>query len=162
MPRYVIDTNVPIVANGQDGKIRIECRQAAVKLLLNAMETGTIYLDSAGEIQQEYRTYLNPSGQPGVGDRFYLAVLNSNPNKIRRVEVKKRANGEYEDLPQPIIDAGFDPSDRKFAAVAKKAEAKVYNAVDSDWLEKKAIIEANGIEIVFLCGCDPRQWHQND
>jgi hypothetical protein len=162
MPRYVIDTNVPIVANGQDETIRVDCRIAAVELLQTAVKTGKIFVDSAGEIQEEYRRHLNPRGQPGVGDRFYLEVLNCNPQKVERVEVLKRADGEYEDLPQPIIEAGFDQSDRKFAAVAKKAGARVHNAVDSDWVEKRAIIEANGIEIVFLCGCDPAQWRQND
>ena len=160
MPRYVIDTNVPIVANGKDGAISIDCRLAAVKLLQKAIENGRIILDNAGEIQEEYRRHLDSRGQPGVGDRFYMEVINSHPDKVTRVDVKKRADGEFEDLPQAIIDADFDPSDRKFAAVARKANAKVYNAVDSDWIEKRAIIEANGIIIVFLCGCDPEQWRQ--
>lgn len=160
MPRYVIDTNVPIVANGTDKTVILDCRLAAVQLLLKAMKVGTIFLDSAGEIQKEYHRRLNPRGQPGVGDRFYLAVINSQPGKVERVNVEKRADGEFEDVPQSIIDAGFDPSDRKFVAVAKKAQAKIYNAVDSDWVKDRAVIEANGIEIVFICGCDPAQWHQ--
>ncbi len=162
MPRYVIDTNVPIVANGQDTAIHIECRIAAIKFLQLALKSGTIFLDHGGEIQEEYRRYLNPKGQPGVGDWFYLEVLNSNPEKVERVQVNKRADGEYEDLPQPIIDSGFDPGDRKFAAVAMKAAASVYNAVDSDWLEKRVVIEENGIAIVFLCGCDPMKWRHRD
>jgi hypothetical protein len=161
MCRYVIDTNVPIVANGRDETVQVDCRLAAVELLIKAVESGKVFLDSAGEIQEEYRRYLDPRGQPGVGDRFYLAVINSHPDKVARVDVRKRADGEFEDLPQAIIDAGFDTSDRKFAAVARKANARVHNAVDSDWVEKRAVIEANGIEIVFLCGCDPAQWREN-
>ncbi|RWG47935.1 MAG: hypothetical protein EOQ63_15245 [Mesorhizobium sp.] len=162
MPRYVIDTNVPVVANGKDETISLDCRLATVELLLKAMESGTIFLDSAGEIQEEYRRHLNPQGQPGVGDRFYLEVINSHPDKVVRVNVHKRADGEYENLPQAIIDAGFDASDRKFAAVARKVKAKVCNAVDSDWVEKRAVIEANGIAIAFLCGCDPTQWRRQE
>lgn len=158
MPRYVIDTNVPIVANGKDKTIVRECRQAAVELLQRAMKSGTIFLDRAGEIQAEYRRYLSPNGQPGTGDRFYFEVIRSRPKIIVRVDIEKRADGEFENLPQAIIDAGFDPSDRKFVAVARKAKATVYNAVDSDWVEKRAVIETNGIVIVFLCGCDPTQW----
>ncbi|UWQ50648.1 PIN domain-containing protein [Leisingera caerulea] len=160
MPRYVIDTNVPIVANGEDEAITHDCRKAAVTLLMKAIEKGKVFLDSEGAIQDEYRRYLNPKGQPGVGDRFFLEVINSHPNKVARVDLQKRADGEYLDLPQAIIDSGFDPSDRKFAAVAKKSGAKVYNAVDSDWVERRTVIEANGIEIVFLCGCDPAQWRR--
>jgi predicted nucleic acid-binding protein len=158
MPRYVIDTNVPTVANGQDETILIECRIAAIELLQKALKSGEIFIDSAGAIQNEYRRHLNPRGQPGVGDRFYLEVLNSHPDKIVRVDVNMRPDGEYEDVPQEIIDSGFDPSDRKFVAVARKANAEVYNAVDTDWVEQKTVIESHGVAIVFLCGCDPKKW----
>jgi len=161
MPKYVIDTNVPIVANGKDGAIRLDCRLEAVRLLQEAIKFGTIFLDNGGEIEDEYRNHLNPRGQPGVGDRFYLEVINSSPNIVARVDIAKRDDGEYCDLPQAIIDVGFDPSDRKFAAVAIKSGAKVYNAVDSDWVEKRAVIEGSGIEIEFLCGCDLNQWYQS-
>lgn len=158
MTRYVIDTNVPIVANGNDESVRLECRIAAVEFLRKAIKNGMIYLDTAGEIQTEYRTHLNPRGQPGVGDLFYREVINSHPKKISRVDVSKQADGQYEDVPQAIVDAGFDPSDRKFVAVALKSNAGVHNAVDSDWVNDRALLEANGVEIIFLCGCDPAQW----
>ena len=161
MSRFVVDTNVAIVANGDDEEIALHCRFAAIELLMTVLRKGVIYLDSAGEIQDEYRRYLNPKGQPGVGDRFYLEILNSHPRKVARVDVRRGQNGEYDDLPQAIIDAGFDPSDRKFAVVALRANAPVYNAVDTDCLEKKTTLEENGVNIVFLCGCDPAGW-RND
>lgn len=162
MTRYVIDTNVPIVANGNDEGVRPECRIAAVELLRKAIKNGMIYLDTAGEIQTEYRTHLNPKGQPGVGDLFYREVINSHPKKVSRVDISKRADGEYVDVPQAIVDAGFDPSDRKFVAVALKSNASVHNAVDSDWVNDRILLEGNGVEIIFLCGCDPNQWYQAD
>lgn len=158
MAGFVIDTNVPIVANGDNGSIRLECRTAAVELLLKATRKGMIFLDTAGEIQKEYQRHLNPKGQPGVGDRFYLEVINSDPKKVTRVEVTRREDGEYHDVPQPLIDAGFDPSDRKFVAVAVRSGSQIYNAVDSDWVTNRTLIEAHGISVVFLCGCDPSQW----
>lgn len=162
MIRYVIDTNVPIVANGKDESVRLDCRIAAVELLRDAIENGMIYLDIDGEIQTEYRTYLNPKGQPGVGDLFYREVINSHPKRVSRVDVSKRADGEYVDVPQEIVDAGFDPSDRKFVAVALKSNAIVHNAVDSDWVDDRILLEGSGVKIIFLCGCDPKQWHQAD
>lgn len=160
MSRFVIDTNVPIVANGREESVKIDCRIAAIQTLQNALASGRIFLDSEGAIQDEYRRYLSPSGQPGVGDMFYREVLNSHPDRVVRVDIARRPDGEYEDLPQAIIDVNFDPSDRKFAAVAVRANAKVCNAIDSDWLEQREVIEANGIEIIFVCGCDPNEWHQ--
>ena len=160
MAKYVIDTNVAIVANGNEDDVTVDCQLAAVELLVKAHKSGKIFLDSGGAIQEEYRRYLSPQGAPGVGDRFYLEVLNSHPDRIVRIDVPKREDGEYTDLPQPIIDAGFDPGDRVFAAVSKKAKARVYNAVDTDWLHHRTVIEANGIQIMFLCGCDPTLWRE--
>jgi hypothetical protein len=101
---------------------------------------------------------LNPRGQPGVGDRFYLEVINSTPHKVERVALPRRADGEYLDLPQPLIDAGFDPSDLKFAALARREGVPVYNAVDSDWINHSQILVAEQIAVEHLCGCDPADW----
>jgi hypothetical protein len=164
MIRCTVDTNVPIVANGHGdpndvGKSpSVDCRLAAVKFLQSLVKSGTILLDFEGEIQAEYRTYLNPNGEPGVGDRFYREVLNSIPNLVERVELPRRADGQYADLPQPLIDAQFDPGDRKFAALAKREKVPVFNATDSDWIDHHAILEANGVIVEFLCGYDRKKW----
>ena len=125
---------------------------------MRALNGGKIFVDAAGEIQSEYRRYLNPQGQPGVGDLFYREVLNCHPDRIVRIEVQKLPNGEFADVPQELVDSGFDPSDRKFVAVAKRAKSPVYNAVDTDWIENRAILEANQIKVVFVCGPDPNNW----
>lgn len=163
MTRFVVDANVPIVANGSpdphDARPpSVDCRIAAVTFIRDVVETGRVLVDAAGEIQAEYRRHLRPSGQPGVGDRFYQVVLHSAPHLIERCELPKREDGEYSDLPQPLIDAGFDPSDRKFAALARREQAPVVNATDSDWLHARALLESNGIRITFLCGCDKAKW----
>jgi predicted nucleic acid-binding protein len=163
MSRVVVDTNVPIVANGRpDAKNSalpsIACREAAVKRLQQILVSERVLLDLAGEIQAEYRTRLNASGQPGVGDRFYQAILNSAPSRIVRVELPKLEDGEFEDLPRVLIETNFDPSDRKFAALAKREQAPVINATDSDWLNQRETLEENGIRVEFVCGCDSSFW----
>lgn len=163
MSRCVVDTNVAVVANGRhdpaDGSPpSIPCRIAAVTFLKTIANEGTVLLDFAGAIQDEYRRHLNPRGAPGVGDRFYQIVLHSSPEKVERVDLPIRPNGEYEDLPQSLVEAGFDPSDRKFAALARKEEAPVYNATDSDWIEHAATLVAEAIQVINLCGCDTDLW----
>lgn len=160
MANYVIDTNVPIVANGDSQGVTIDCRIAAVELLQRAVDKGVIFLDSAGVIQAQYRSYLSPRGQPGVGDRFYLEVMNSDPSKVARVDVERNEDGQYADLTQEIATSAFDQADRVFVAVARKSNSPVYNAVDSDWVEHRGIIEDSGISIVFLCGADPASWRE--
>lgn len=163
MIRCVVDTNVPIVANGyldaSDSRApAIACRIAAVQFLQELASEGRIVLDLAGDMQAEYRRYLNPAGQPGVGDRFYQIVLHSAPHLVERVDLPRRADGEYVSLPQSLIDAGFDPSDRKFAAMARQEGIPVYNSTDSDWIEAGAVLAEEAIEVEQLCGHDMTKW----
>jgi hypothetical protein len=162
MRRRVVDTNVPIVANGRLDRDGVRpsngCQMAAVEFLQDLLKSGNVLIDSDGEIQAEYRKHLKPSGQPGVGDRFYHEVLNSAPRLIERIKLPKREDGEYADLPQPLIDVGFDHSDRKFAALARREQVPVANATDSDWLEHHATLVDNGIHVQFVCGCDKSKW----
>lgn len=148
----VVDTNVAIVANGRDGAVRAECKLAAIMALQDIIEKKVVCLDSSGEIQTEYRTYLDPKGQPGVGDRFFQEVINSHPKRVKRVDLEKLETGEFRDVPNELIEVGFDPSDRKFVAVAKKAKALILNAVDSDWLDHKETLIRNGVKVKFVCG----------
>jgi hypothetical protein len=163
MNRCVIDTNVAIVANGRpnpnDLKTpSINCRIECVMFLMEIAKNGRVLLDAAGAIQAEYRRHLNPTGAPGVGDRFYQIVLQSSPHLVERVDLPKRPDGEYQDLPQSLIDAAFDHSDRKFAALANNQGVTVHNASDSDWIHKSLIFEEEGIQVNNLCGCDPDNW----
>lgn len=131
MRRWTIDTNVPTVANGRHDQDR--------------------------PLAPACQAYLSPSGQPGVGDRFYQVIL-SDWSRCERVNLPKRGDGEYEDVPQALIDAGFDRSDRKFAALARRARVPVVNAVDSDWIEAYDLLAENEIRVKFVCGCDPGRW----
>ena len=158
-----MDTNVPIVANGRPDPRNnrapsVDCRIASVTFLQEVLTSGKVLVDLAGEIEAEYHKHLNPKGQPGVGDRFYQEVLNSAPRLIERIELPKRNDGEYADLPQALIDVNFDPGDRKFAALGVREKAPVINATDSDWLIHHATLKSNGIHVEFLCGRDNMKW----
>ena len=105
MRRRVIDTNVPVVANGRDDGGRpyaVECREAAIGFLRRVLsKRERVILDSAGEVEAEYRTYLHPRGQPGVGDRFYQEIVR-NWTLHERIDLPTRTDGEYGDLPQEL------------------------------------------------------------
>lgn len=164
---FVVDTNVPIVANGprkkrleQDSGASPACRLAAVQFLEELLRKGKIVLDNGGEIQAEYHRHLMPSGEPGVGDRFYLAVLNSALRRVARVEIRK-VGADYEDFPRGADLAEFDPSDRKFVAVAAKSGACIANAVDGDWHDFRHAFADHGIRLKFVCGLDRATWLQS-
>ncbi|MBY0331619.1 MAG: hypothetical protein K2X49_13230 [Acetobacteraceae bacterium] len=164
MKPAVVDTNVPIVANGRadgptgSGIPTVECRLAAIDFLESLLKDGRVLLDLAGEIQVEYGRHLRPAGQPGVGDRFFLAVLHSAPQRVERIDLPKAPDGSFADFPVDAELARFDPSDRKFVALSRRAKAPVVVATDSDWVESKAPLTRNGVKIDFLCGCDTKTW----
>jgi hypothetical protein len=160
MKRRVVDTNVGIVANGRNTNATLTCRAAAVDALASIVEGGRIVVDAVGEMEEEYRVHFNPSGQPGVGDRFFQAVLIDFAGKVERVELAKRADGSFADFPEDVALATFDPSDRKFAAAARKAAVPVLNAVDSDWLNHHEALLRNGINVDFVCGSDISSWYE--
>lgn len=163
--RFVVDTNVPIVANGRSRTRKGErnasskCRIEAIEFLEMILRRGRIILDLNGEIQQEYLQHLNPKGQPGVGDRFLQVVLNSAPRRVERVVLGK-TGGEFFDFPRDPALVKFDPSDRKFAAAARNAGASVANAIDSDWLDHREALSRNGVKVKFVCGCDRAMWFE--
>ena len=102
MIRYVVDTNVAIVANGRRDLSRgarppsIDCREAAVKFLRGLIDSHIVLLDSGREILSEYRTYLRPSGEPGVGDHFYYMLLRTmgSPEKAVEIELPRTDKGD--------------------------------------------------------------------
>lgn len=167
MKRAVVDTNVPIVANGRSddangGRIpTAACRLAAIDFLDELLKSGRVFLDLAGEIQREYRRYLNPAGEPGVGDRFYQEVLRRGPLQVQHVELPKASDGSYKDYPKDRDLVSFDPSDRKFVALSLRAKAPVVVATDSDWVHHRAALDRNGVTIRFVCGCNMNAWFRS-
>lgn len=164
--RFAVDTNVLIVANGRPdspGRGRepsIGCRRAAIGFLEDLRDRGRAVVDLEGKIVAEYRRHLNPSGQPGVGDRFLRTILQQ--GRVERVSLPREDDGEYADFPRDPELAGFDRSDRKSAALARRVQVPVANATDSEWLDHREALARNGIEVRCVCGCDRARWFAPD
>ncbi len=148
---FVVDTNVAIVANGRETKVDARCQLTCVERLKGLTSQEVVAIDDRGSILEEYKRRLNFSGQPGVGDAFLKHVFNyqHQEDRVRRVMVRPSENDRrgFEELP----DNAFDPSDRKFLAVAVVAKAVVLNATDSDWVEHKTLMDSLGVEVTQLC-----------
>lgn len=156
MNAYVVDTNVPIVANGRTAQASAECVLRCISALDDA-RNGITCLDSLGLILREYMNNLSMSGQPGVGDAFMKWVFENqaNENHCEQVSVTllDRVEQEFEEFPDDSDLVDFDRSDRKFVAVAvaSRHSPAILNATDSDWWESREALEQCGIEVVFVC-----------
>ena len=152
----MIDSNVPIVANGKSAQAPAQCVLACIHAL-DAARAGLSCLDDRNRIIKEYINSLSLSGQPGAGDAFMKWVFQNqaDPNHCETVQITPTDDEfeNYEEFPNDPNLRSFDPRDRKFVAVALASQhaPPILNAVDSDWWHARGALRSNGVEIDFLC-----------
>ncbi|MGH7168710.1 MAG: hypothetical protein ACRELG_00335, partial [Gemmataceae bacterium] len=161
----VVDTNVPIVANRRCGE-PLSCANACAQALIKIRASGLLLIDRAGGILAEYRRHCSLSGQPGVGDAFVRWV---HDNRARQdlvgdivITPKPGVTDDFVEFPAHPDLAGFDPSDRKFVAVANAHQGKprILQATDSKWWGCRVALKECGIIVEFLCPGEIQQAYQ--
>lgn len=117
--KVVIDTNVLLVANGQHLDVSPECVEECVRRLQGMEKSGITVIDDGFRILGEYqhKTKLHPP--KGVGDLFLKSLLRNagNPARVVQVCLTESTENEFNEFPDPALQAAFDAPDRKFAAV---------------------------------------------
>ena len=91
--RIVVDTNVLVVANGNNEQADPECELACIEMLEGATKGKQIVLlDASNLIMDEYEGYCSYSGEPGVGDMFFkfLHDHQHSTKKVIRVLIQRR------------------------------------------------------------------------
>jgi len=157
MSAFVIDVNVPIVANGRSPQADDDCVIACVNALTEIQESGVVVLDDGMRVLDEYIRNLSMSGQPGLGDFFMKWIWENQAvdAHCERVPLTLRRGDpeDFAEFPNDPALAGFDRSDRKYAAVAlaSRLTPQILNAVDPDWWEYRLALESNGVNVRFLC-----------
>jgi len=157
MSAFVVDTNVPVVANARSAQTDPDCILSCIGILREIRERGIFVLDDAMRILDEYRRNLSLSGQPGAGDFFmkWVWTVQADPRHCQRVSITPRADdpSTFVEFPNDTDLANFDPSDRKFVAVALASGSAPENldAVDSDWANHFDRLTRNGVRLRFLC-----------
>lgn len=152
--RVVVDTNVPIVANGIGTHVSVACQIRCIETLQGIVQSDSddvAFLDTKGLLLAEYRRYLNFQGHPGVGDTFfkYLHDHMYGDAKVKLVEITPSDDESrgFEELPVNNLDR----ADRKILAIAVVANASVVNATDSDWIEQVALLTQLDVHVQQLC-----------
>lgn len=158
MRPLVVDTNIAIAANGQAAcpQASPACVRACISAVNEFMaDRKKLVLDERWRIIGEYRHKLSASGQPGIGDRFLKWVLTNHQNTDRCERVPIHEAGSPEEFSEiPVeLSAIFDPSDRKFLAVALAHPDRppILQAVDSKWWGWRQALAKHGVRVEFLC-----------
>jgi hypothetical protein len=132
---------------------------ACIDALISVISSGGLVVDVGDEIVGEYVSTLGHAGKPGVGRAFVKWAWDHrfNAAKVKRVSITRATNGglrRYEEFPDIEDLSRFDPKDQKFVAVALASgdSPSVLNAVDSDWWNHHAALQAAGVTVEFLCG----------
>ena len=155
----IVDTNVLVTANGEAvPQASQECEYTCVYWIEEIQAKHILRLDDGWDILGEYEGQLLPQRGSGFGYAFLRWVLRNraNPAQCRLVRITPQESDgrmSFAEFPaDPALD-GFDPSDRKFVAVARAhpTQAPILNAVDTDWWHYRKSLEAHGIQIEFLC-----------
>ena len=158
--RVVVDTNVPVVANGKSEQASPKCVKNCAVRLRKLTQKDKLVLDDSWLIIKEYMANLRSSGQPGSGDAFLKWVLSnySNPKLCELVQItpKNSAEMDFEEFPSDSALENFHSTDKKFVAVALAHPDKppILQAVDTEWWKMREELGLAGITIDFLCEND--------
>lgn len=155
----LVDTNVPKTANlatqhDPDSDVSDDCVLACIEAVEHIIRKRGLVIDAGDEIFNEYRQQLSMKGQPGVGDRFMKWVHDHRWNADKVTQVRIVRNGDsYDEFPDHVGLKKFDPSDRKFVAVANAHPEKppIVQATDSKWLGWEKALASVGITVHFIC-----------
>jgi len=160
--KFVVDTNVPIVANGRSEQASPECVSTCAVRLNELMRKGKLVLDDGKRILKEYMANLEYGGhrQAMPGDAFlkWVYINYSNPEKCELIQITPKDSDEIDfvEFPSDPELMNFDPTDKKFIAVALAHPEKppILQAVDTQWWVMKEPLSRAGITIDFLCEKD--------
>ncbi len=166
----IVDTNVPLVANGSshacEDCVKI-CVDRLEQITKGELKLALDYraLDGQQHIIDEYRNKLDASRQPGVGDAFlkWVEINWTNPDLCDLVEITPIVGEKinFAEFPKDPALANFDDDDRKFVAVACAHSGKppILQAVDSKWHNFLGALTQNGVTVEYLC---PRNMQNSD
>jgi hypothetical protein len=161
-----VDTNIAMTANNANPAAGAGCVAASAKALLAIRDTGHVFIDDGGRIEEEYRRNLNAKGQLGPGDLFFRWLLDNQwgGKRVTRVKISPRSQDDtnFDELPDPPQGITYDPSDRKFlaGAAAHPDHPSILQSFDSKWWGWRDALTSIGVHIHFLCQQEIQQKHR--
>ena len=160
--KYLLDTNVmytadkhPVAESGEREELS-RCAEMSFQLIKNVIQTKEgLVLDDGWEILGEYAKNVDQWKPSGIARAFFIWLHN---NRLKfpsedRVHITPSENG-YAEFPDLEEFTNFDPSDKKFVAVAYAHAANpkptIYVSDDSKWQWYSEGFSKAGIKIEFL------------
>jgi hypothetical protein len=160
MKTQIVDTNVILVANVKHPDVDPACITACAKALEAIKLSGRVAIDDRFRILKEYMNKTDAAHGNGDGDVFVKWLLNVKADRRHCDQIGLQAHQVrgFESFPDDPELETFDPSDRKFVAVAcaHPERPPILEAADSKWLDWAAALKRHGVEVIFICEEDIR------
>lgn len=165
MAALVIDSNVLLVADGRHPQASPFCQQRCIDTLARVRLEHQVVLDEQHLLLDEYLHKLQPLHHTGPGSDFlnWLLHQQDNPQHVQWVNLHVLGENDYAEFPDDRLAEEFDPADRKFVAVAHAHPEKpnILQATDCKWLDWWPQLQANGIDVEFVCADDICRFYQH-
>lgn len=167
MRLVVVDTNVPIAANG-DSAVSLDCSERCIDaIVLVTSGKARIAVDDGGRIVEEYGHKL-AAAQQGVGHEFLKWVYNNQWDEAHcaQVPITPEAGSaddcDFVEFPASEALRTFDRSDRMFVAVAAAHADRpsILEAADAKWVGWAEALAAAGITVDFVCEHEIREKYE--
>lgn len=163
MNEVVVDTNVLLVAEGKHGDVCGECVNTCTQRLRVIKERGVVVVDDDFRIFGEYQHRLSATRGKGAGTVFlkWLLQNKANTRRVHQIRITEPKTDWFREFPVEELQGRFDPSDRKFPAVAYASAAKppILQAADCKWLDWWPQLRDAGIVVDFLCPEDVKRFY---
>lgn len=154
MSKYILDTNVLLVADGRSSAA-LACVAASKARLEAIKQDGILVLDTEYLILKEYGNKLSPVGPNTPGNAFlkWAWQNRANPHFCEQTTLVRHEDGTFAAFPTDPDLAAFDPSDRKFVALTLTHPERppIVNATDTDWHKDLVALTRNGVRVEFIC-----------
>ena len=149
----VVDTNVLVIANDPFHPTGPECVEACTHELARTQRDRRLLLDWSREILGEYQRRVTGRGQGGVGTEFFKRAAGQADMRVCHVRITPHPGRGFEEFPDDPALQTFDPSDRKFVAVALASgeEPPIVHATDRGWKRHRGPLQEHGVRVRRIC-----------
>ncbi len=153
MTEVIVDTNVPLTADGNH--MSNTCQSCCAEFVQSVIQgRHQVVLDDQWHILNEYQNKMLCT-QNSFSHQFLKYILNNqkNTNRVKQVPITSVGADDFDEFPEALHSIGFDPSDRKFVAVAvsNKGKSPIVQAADSKWVGWEDNLKKEKIKVRFLC-----------
>lgn len=161
-PVYIMDTNVAKIADFDDSpQASPECQQACVQFVEDIIryDKHRLLIDAKWLIMTEYRNVIKKKG--GIGEQLirWVSKHMGDENLCMMLNITPQ-NGTFTEYPDDTRLIGFDPSDKKWIALARAymhhhphhPAPPIAQAGDIiKWRDFESVFGEYGIIILWMC-----------